>query len=197
MSLHAPPPPPPPNQPPTTSRVTTAKDTQRMLSRPANENLRNPTTPKIGLPQTGADGDASSDPHAANPSEGNQQVAVPKLPQGPSAIPSRRDRPQSSPWINGRPRGGSDLHLATTSTTPRVLNSFKSAGVGGGARQQSTEQRCHTPPHRPMTADGREIEAERHSVPLLDDPRDPAMIAHRQEHLKVHSVVRHRLFVVF
>lgn len=106
----------------------------------------------------------------------------------PCPAPVSRDRPHSSPAVRGEPPQGRRDNQTPTSlsgqTAARNGARRRKGGhevvavTGVNQRAKEEEEEVKEKP-RPKTADGRDIEALRLKIPLLNDPADPAMIAHR------------------
>lgn len=107
----------------------------------------------------------------------------------PCPVTVSRDRPHSSPAVRGEPpQGRRDNQTPTSLSGQTAARNGAIQRKGGhevvavtrgkkGAKEEEEGEVKEKP--RPKTADGREIEALRFTIPLLSDPADPAMIAHR------------------
>ena len=95
-------------------------------------------------------------------------------------------RPHSSPSARGGPSPGTKESRRMAPASSHTLTSSPTRNKPAAAasiRAKSAKTEVCTPemlrPRRPQTADGRDIEATRHQTPVLDDPANPVMIAHR------------------
>lgn len=178
IQLHESPLSPPPALAPSTAQANAGKYSPGMPSVPAR--LKSPRA-------TGERPPAAPDPTATTPRR--IRLATPSTcadeRQDHSPFPSRihaassRDRPQSSPAVcGGLPRGNGEEQAASPTRRSPTRGAVAPKGTTGSMMEDEGKQTDKHKP-RPRTADGREIEVTRFTVPLLDDPADPAMVAHR------------------